>query len=76
MISYVYKNEIAPSMIIKRIRQLFDLEVIEDDDCVWLGNDNLLIAVEMNLTRIMLYDISTNIKMIRRIIMGKDKNER
>lgn len=71
MNSYVYKNMLTSSEIIEKINLLFDLEILEDDDCTWLGNDNFLIAVEHDLTRILLYDLSTNIKILKKIILGQ-----
>lgn len=71
MNSYVYKNLLTSSEIVEKINLLFDLEMLEDDDCTWLGNDSFLIAVERDLTRILLYDLSTNIKILKNIILGQ-----
>ena len=72
MNSYVYMNRITSSEIIENIKHLFDLDILEDDDCTWLGNDNLLITVERDITRILLYDLSINIKILKKIIMGQN----
>lgn len=72
MISYAYKNLNNPASIVKKAKELFELKTIEEQNGIWLGNDKILINVEDNVTRIILYDISVNIKNFRQYIMRKN----
>lgn len=71
MLSYVYGNFNPPEEIINKANQLFELEEVQDDMGVWLGNNEMLISVEEKVTRILLYDVTTNISKFRRFIKGE-----
>ena len=73
MLSYVYDNLNPPAEIVNKANQLFDLKEIKDDTGVWMGNEDILISVEEKVTRIMIYDVSMNIKKFRRYITGEQR---
>lgn len=70
MISYAYRNLNTQASIIEKAKELFELEIIDEPNGTRLGNDKILIDVEEKVTRIIVYDISVNIKKLRQYIMG------
>lgn len=71
MESYVYRNLNSHEIIVEKLRNLIDFEILTDNDGCLLLSENVDVDVNKKYTSIRVKNPAYNIRELKRIIVGR-----